>query len=179
MRFCAWTGLSGAYRETAEGQSPWTPDEPDPQPVVIQNVHQDDSLNDLGAAVLEEGIESLAFVPLVAGGRLIGEFIVYFDAPHELTSNEIRLTETIATNIALEIERRKAAEELRVSRDQLQAILRSVPAGITVQDSQGRLLYANDMAARLSGFSTGAEMVRATSRRSPVATSCSTSTETR
>ncbi|MHB8575332.1 MAG: PAS domain S-box protein [Dehalococcoidia bacterium] len=46
---------------------------------------------------------------------------------------------------------RQAQDELRISRDQLQAILQSVADGITVQQPSGELLFANDAAAQLIG----------------------------
>ena len=42
-----------------------------------------------------------------------------------------------------------------------EAILGAVTDGITVQDAGGRLVYANDAAARLSGFATAAELLAA------------------
>jgi PAS domain S-box-containing protein len=51
--------------------------------------------------------------------------------------------------------------ELHASRDQLAAILAGVAEGITVQDRSGRLLYANDAAARLCGFASTAELLAA------------------
>src|SRR4051812_33126004 len=44
----------------------------------------------------------------------------------------------------------------------LAVVLGGVSAGITVQDATGRLLYANDVAAGLSGFGSAAEMLQAT-----------------
>ena len=44
----------------------------------------------------------------------------------------------------------------------LQAILRGIAAGVTVQDSSGRLLFANADAARLGGFDSPEEMLAAT-----------------
>ncbi len=49
-------------------------------------------------------------------------------------------------------DRKRMEEELAASRDQLEIILRGVADGITVQDHAGRLLFANDGAARLTGF---------------------------
>ena len=43
----------------------------------------------------------------------------------------------------------------------LRAILGGIAAGVTVQDEAGRLLFVNDDAARLSGFDSPAEMMRA------------------
>ncbi|MEP7336037.1 MAG: PAS domain-containing protein, partial [Actinomycetota bacterium] len=45
------------------------------------------------------------------------------------------------------------------SRADLEAILRQVADGITVQDVEGTLVYANDAAARLVGFGTAAEFM--------------------
>jgi PAS domain S-box-containing protein len=58
-------------------------------------------------------------------------------------------------------EHKRADEEVRASRDQLDVILGSVSEGITAQDATGRLVFANDEAARMSGFASGAEMVAA------------------
>jgi PAS domain S-box-containing protein len=48
---------------------------------------------------------------------------------------------------------------LRVAPDQFAAILACIAEGVTVQDASGRLVYANDAAARLSGFESGEELV--------------------
>ena len=45
------------------------------------------------------------------------------------------------------------------SRAELEAILRQVADGITVQDVKGTLVFANDAAARLVGFSSAAEFM--------------------
>ena len=50
------------------------------------------------------------------------------------------------------IERELAQRKLRESRDQLEAILRSVPAGIMVLDQRGRIVFANEMVAEMAGF---------------------------
>ena len=62
-------------------------------------------------------------------------------------------------SFAIEIERRKAEQQLRISRDQLEAVLGSVPESITVQDAAGRLVYANEAAAQLSSFASPEEML--------------------
>jgi PAS domain S-box-containing protein len=51
-------------------------------------------------------------------------------------------------------ERRWAQEELRGSKDQLEAILRGAAEGITAQDPTGKVIYANEAAARLTDFSS-------------------------
>jgi PAS domain S-box-containing protein len=58
-------------------------------------------------------------------------------------------------------DRKRAEDELRRSRDQLEAIFQGVTEGISVLDASGKLLYANDAAARLSGYPSGKTMVDA------------------
>jgi len=77
------------------------------------------------------------------------------------TRDDVRFLEAVAGVIASAIGRLRAEDELRNSRDELAAILSSVSEGITVQDRTGRLLFANDMAGILSGFSSGDEMLAA------------------
>jgi len=66
--------------------------------------------------------------------------------------------EWLGTNIDL-TEHKRADREVRASRDQLDAILGSVAEGITAQDAEGRLVFANDEAARMSGLASGSEML--------------------
>ncbi|GEM_PF-818963 len=47
---------------------------------------------------------------------------------------------------------RAIQEELRRSRDQLEVILQGVTSGITVQDPTGKVIYANEAAATMSGY---------------------------
>ncbi|MHB8648477.1 MAG: PAS domain S-box protein, partial [Thermomicrobiales bacterium] len=58
--------------------------------------------------------------------------------------------------------RMRAEEGLRQSRDQLAAILQGVTDGITVQEASGKVIYANDAAARYSGYASAEAMLAAT-----------------
>lgn len=110
MRFVAWRGLSERYRRAVEGHSPWARDDPDPQPVCVPDVAAlEPPLRALAAA---EGIGALAFVPLTFEQRLLGKFMVYFDAPHALLPEQLRMAETIARQVSFSIQRWKQAEEL-------------------------------------------------------------------
>src|SRR5712692_3601588 len=57
----------------------------------------------------------------------------------------------------LDVARESELLELRQSRDQLAAILGGIAEGVTVQGADGALIFANDVAARLSGFSSADE----------------------
>ncbi len=54
---------------------------------------------------------------------------------------------------------KQTGSNLLLSQDQLAVILEGVADGITVQDTSGRLLYANTAAARLMGSSNGMEIL--------------------
>lgn len=58
-------------------------------------------------------------------------------------------------------ERKMAEETLRLSRDQLAAILGGVAEGVTVQDVTGRLIFANDVAAHVLGYPSAEALVAA------------------
>jgi PAS domain S-box-containing protein len=58
-----------------------------------------------------------------------------------------------AATIARDVTQQRLAErELRIARQQLAIITRAGADGITIQDATGRMVYANDSAARMSGY---------------------------
>jgi PAS domain S-box-containing protein len=159
MRFRASRGLSDEYRAQTEGHSPWAENEADPLPVLVADVAAAGFDAELEHAVRAEGIVALAFIPLVHGERLLGKFMLYHDTPHEWGAREIRLCGTIANHLASATVRTRARTALRQSREQLETIMRTVDEGIIVQSSDGRLVYANEAAARTIGFESTAELL--------------------
>ena len=113
MRFAAWDGLSERYRDAVEGHSPWAANEEQAQPIQVVHPEREPSIAHLLPVLREEGIASLAFVPVAHQGRLLGKFMLYFDAPHEMQADEIRLALTVAEYLALAISRQAAVEESR------------------------------------------------------------------
>lgn len=159
MRFFAWRGLSAASREAFEAHSPWQADEPNAQPVLVADTAAAGFDPPVSEALRREGIRALAFVPLVHRSRLVGTIVLYHDRPHEFADGEIRLCRTMASHLASSTVRSRAQEALQASSDQLRIILRTVDDGITVQAQDGRLLYANDAAARIIGLEDAAALL--------------------
>jgi PAS domain S-box-containing protein len=114
MRFVAWRELSEGYRHATTGHSPWKHGETNPQPVCVTNIDQADLGNRIKAMVKQEGIGALAFIPLMAEGRLVGKFMVYYDAPREFDGEEIELALTLARQLGFALERMRA-EQARLS----------------------------------------------------------------
>ena len=124
----------------------------------------------------EIGFTSVILVPMIAHGRALGVVtLVSAELGRRYGEADLRLAEELARRAALAVdnarlyeeaqreisERRWAQEELQGSRDQLGAILRGVADGITAQDASGRIIYANETAARLTGFDSARDLVAA------------------
>ncbi|MBD0372418.1 MAG: PAS domain S-box protein [Pyrinomonadaceae bacterium] len=71
-------------------------------------------------------------------------------------NNQPVAVEGIARDVT---ERKRAEAELQRSRNQLEIILQGVAESITAQDAEGKLIYANDAAARALGFSSAKELL--------------------
>jgi PAS domain S-box-containing protein len=119
MRFVGWRGLSDAYRTAVEGHAAWTPEAPEPQPITIQDIRTSDVPPALRDTIDKEGIAALAFIPLVADGRVIGKFMACHDTPHAFTPDELSLAITIARQLAFGIVRRRAEQALQESEERL------------------------------------------------------------
>ena len=111
MRFVAWRGLSESYRKAVDGHSPWTPDSRDPEPIHIADIDAADLPADLKATIQSEGIRSLAFIPLLSKGRVIGKFMGYCRDARDFSRADIDLGVTIARQLGFSIERRQADEQ--------------------------------------------------------------------
>ena len=120
MRFVAWRGLSDDYRSATTGHSPWTLDDANPEPVCMTDIDRAELDAPLKTIVKQEGIGALAFIPLMAEGRLVGEFMVYYDTPRAFDGEAIELALTLARQLGFAIERMRA-EQARLS---IQAELR-------------------------------------------------------
>lgn len=165
MRFKAWHGLSEQYRKAVEGHSPWKQDEADPQPITMDDVASRTDLGPLRDVVLDEGIRALAFIPLQAGGRLLGKFMVYFDQPHRFSEDEVHLARTIAGHVTFALERLSAQRQLRESDQisrrrlaELTAIYSDVPVGLCFVNNDERFVKVNPRFAEIHGLSA-AQMI--------------------
>ena len=115
MRFAAWRNLSDRYRSAVEGHSPWRPDAPHPEPLVVADVSLEPTLTAFMPTIHAEGIAAMAFIPLVSLGRVVGKFMLYYDEPHVLSSDDLQLASVIASQVAFALERMQAEAQARRS----------------------------------------------------------------
>ncbi len=134
MRFKAWRGLSEEYRRAVEGHTPWTPDTPDPQPIVVSNVNADPSLAAYLPVLHAESIAAMAFVPLLNSGRVIGKFMLYYDKPTTLSNTDLELAGMIATQVAFSVQRTRAEEHSRQSEERLRFALEAAHEASRLKD---------------------------------------------
>jgi PAS domain S-box-containing protein len=149
MRFKAWRGLSDGYRRAVEGHSPWSRDCRGAAPITFADVRAEASLAALLDTILGEGIQALAFIPLCAGERLLGKFMVYFDRPHAFRPEEVRLAEIVARHVGFAVQRKQAEERLALYRE----IFDRSSDGIAIIDTDGRYLEQNGAHEALLGYS--------------------------
>src|SRR5262249_4642962 len=95
-----------------------------------------------------EGIHALAFIPLMAGEKLIGKFMTYYDRPHQFRDEELALALALARQIGFGVERKRADE----AKTRLAAFVESSEAAITTADLNGISTSWNRGAERLFGY---------------------------
>jgi PAS domain S-box-containing protein len=108
------------------------------RPLVLERLTEADVLSPF----LREKLASLAGVPLLAGGELLGVLHVGTEEPRRFGEREVRLLELVAERVATALERTRAADDVRRYADRLAAlrrhdlaILAATPTGEVVQDA--------------------------------------------
>jgi signal transduction histidine kinase len=120
------------------------------------------------------GLKSSLIVPLKTSRGVLGAIQLARSSNHFFDRNDLLLAEELARRMALAVEnvmlyesakneiesRIKIEDELRRSRDQLRVILESVAEGITVQNVHGKLIFANEAAAKMIGYESAEQLIQ-------------------
>lgn len=148
MRFKASNGLSEAYKEKAQGHSPWSKDEKNASAIYIENVEVEPSLKALNSTIKKEGIVSLGFIPLIYKQTLLGKFMVYFTEPRHFTNAEKELAFLIATQVAYAIGQKNAETALLKSEDNLRTVFDNTQVGYILINNKLEILSFNYPASK-------------------------------
>jgi PAS domain S-box-containing protein len=152
MRFVAWRGLSEEYRDAVTGHSPWDAEETEPSPVCIDDVDHAALSEALKALLHRERIGALAFIPLLAHGKLIGKFMTYYDRPRPFGDAEIDLALTIARQLGFAIERSRAEDALRGREAALGDIINRTPFMLTRCNRAFKFVFVSRAYAEMIGL---------------------------
>jgi PAS domain S-box-containing protein len=155
MRFKAHRGLSEEYRGAVEGHTPWRPDSPDPEPIVVEDVGREPSLAPFLPTIRSEGIAAMAFIPLVSDGRVIGKFMLYYDTPRALSADEVQLAALLASQVAFAVERTRAEALARRSEERLRYALDTARMGTWEWDFATQSVRWSENLATIHGLPPG------------------------
>ncbi len=155
MRFKAYRDLSEPYRRAVEGHTPWRPDSPDPQPIVVSDVSKDPGLAPYLPIIEAEGIAGMAFIPLESLGTVIGKFMLYFSSPRQLGDDELQLASVIASQVAFALERTRAEEQARLSEERLRFALDAASMGTWDWDLTTNTVRWSENLERIHGLPAG------------------------
>ena len=163
----------GVHQVLRTGEPEMMPEIP---PDLIEGAARDEEHREI---LRELGLRSYIVVPLLARGRTLGVIsLVAAESGRIYGQADLEFAQELARRAALAVdnarlyekarkeifERERAQAELRASRDQLEVVLRGVADGITAQDPTGRLIYANEVAARIAGYPSVQAMVETPDR---------------
>jgi PAS domain S-box-containing protein len=154
-RFRVWRGLSDAYRARVEGETPWSRDALDPEPLDIPDVYREPRLERFRPVFQDEGIAALTFVPLVSAGRPVGRLMLYRDMPGARGANELQLARVLAAQAAFAIERTQALEQARRSEERLRFALDAASMGTWDWDLRSNTVRWSENLEALHGLPPG------------------------
>jgi PAS domain S-box-containing protein len=161
--------------EEYDRRYPLDPDSPIGSPKVIRTGEPElmsDIPDEFWAAVAEDpeqyglmqevGITSALLVPMRVRGIVIGDLaLAHSISGRHYGEDDVPKAQELADRCALAIENARLHTEARRTRDDLEAIVEGVADAVTAQSADGRLIYANDAAVRLLGFSDAQELLTA------------------
>ncbi|TMC23152.1 MAG: PAS domain S-box protein [Chloroflexi bacterium] len=154
--------LVRAYRE----KLPLDPTEPHGAPYVVRTGQSElyPQVTDemLTASVKTEerlalaqqiGIRSVMNVPLIARGQITGVMTFVFTKPNkQYDQRDLALAEEVGRRAGVALDNARLYREAQEARDQLTIIFQGVADGIIVYNNSGRIIYANEAAARMTGL---------------------------
>ncbi len=100
-----------------------------------------------------ENIGAWTVFPLEYERRHLGDIVAYFDAPKQFTEEEVQLTQTIVTYIAIALTRKQTEQALRESQEFVQRIADTTPSILYIYDiEEQRNIYCNQAITHILGY---------------------------
>ena len=133
---------------------------------ICNDLESDPNFRPWREEALRRGYRSAAGFPLRVEGKVVGVFTLYAATPQFFDSEEVHLLDELAMDIgfALEVsrlegQRQRIEQELRASEERYKVIFENAPGAVLLVagdgDDMGRILAANERAARMHGYLPG------------------------
>lgn len=100
------------------------------------------------AMLLAEGWQAAMYLPLLAGGTVVGVVCIYGD-PTMLERVDVQTLMTVGSMIGFAIANVVLYQDSETERRRLRAVINSIAEGVALVDGQGRLVLANQTAIEL------------------------------
>lgn len=123
------------------------------QPAWIEDVRHDRNFPRLPAAAAT-GLQTAVGIPIISGEKVIAVIEFFMRESRVESEHLVNVITSVATQLNLVMERKRAAEELLRTNEILRSILSNMGDAVIVADNQGKFLLFNPMAERM--FGTGA-----------------------
>ena len=121
--------------------------------------------------------DTRALVPLITGDTVTGHLGLTATGAHRYDADDLEFFTIVAGRVALVLANARLVTDLKSTQARLDGILNSLAEAVTVNDDQGRTVYANPAATRLLGLTSPEEVIaRAARASSPPASRSPTST---
>ncbi|HZO71060.1 MAG TPA: ATP-binding protein [Ktedonobacteraceae bacterium] len=110
------------------------------------------------------GYSSILVVPLVVQGRPIGAItLVFAESGRKYNTLDLAVGEEIGLRAGIAIDNARLYQEVKQARDQLDIILQGAADGIIVYNKNDQIIYANEAAMAMMGFSSFQAMLEVSS----------------
>ncbi|MBL9120084.1 MAG: PAS domain S-box protein [Phycisphaerae bacterium] len=152
--FVGWRGISERYRRTVDGHCPWTAGTPHAEPIAIEDVSRDESLSAFRDLFVEEGIRSLAFIPVITENGVAGKLMVYSDVPGAITPKVLQAAHSAGAYLGVAVGRLLAQERTRRSEELFRLLVENSNDIVHLSTATGRTLYVSPSFERLTGWTT-------------------------
>jgi PAS domain S-box-containing protein len=127
--------------------------------VMVADIQCDPRWRDHREIAARHGLRACWSVPIKStGGKLLGTFAFYFNAPRVASADELELLERGAQLASAAIERRQAVDALQKSESRYRALVEWSPLGIAVHQA-GSLVYVNPACMEIFGARSAAELI--------------------
>ena len=105
------------------------------QPILIPDITQDPSFAPVAKPLLDQGIQSMMFVPIISQGRLLGSLgLDTVGYAHKFSKDDVDLCKIFAAQIAVAIENAQLYQEVQKRAEALET-LRNTSSAITLENN--------------------------------------------